>query len=157
MKLEQLKQVTFQTWEFLNWQRDVTADFGDLLREVSQYGDLESKETWERAFVAIEATSLYYPALDGHQLIQLVFTHPHEPELIEYNDQILKQFLQFPSSLDRLEIGLEQLYYQPTSPGDRQDALTFLKRLAEVEEIKMEFPSSVSMLETAATSVDMAA
>jgi hypothetical protein len=142
MKLRELKQFTYNSWEFLHWLEGAVVQPETFKSEVCRYGDLRRKATWEKAFAAFEAAAIEYPALENGQAIQLCFCHPQEPEIIEYNDLILLEFLKFPDAIDRIENGLERLYYQPIAPIDRQDALDFLKRLAQWEELGDRFSVS---------------
>ena len=100
--------------------------------EIRRYGDLRCKSTWEKAYVALEAMTLEYPALENWQMVQMCFCRPDRAELINYNDQVLEAFLQFPDGLERIKDGLERLYYHPNEPGDQQDALQLVQRLTDL-------------------------
>lgn len=129
MKLSELKVVTYETWSFLHELEDAVLQPENFKSEIRQYGDLRCKSTWEQAYVALEAATLKYPALENWQMIQMCFCRPDRAELINYNDQVLEAFLQFPDGLERIKDGLERLYYQPSESIDQEDALQLIKRL----------------------------
>lgn len=142
MKLQALKTVTYETWSFLHELEDAVLQPENFQAEIRQYGDLRCKSTWEKAYVALEAATLEYPALENWQVVQMCFCRPDRVELIDYNDQVLGAFLQFSDGLERIKDGLERLYYQPSEPGDQRDVLQLVQRLTDLHQVQARFQES---------------
>ncbi|MBT9317515.1 hypothetical protein [Leptothoe spongobia] len=136
MKLQDLKTVTYETWSFLHELEDAVLQPDNFKAEIRQYGDLRCKLTWEKAYVALEAATLEYPALENWQMVQMCFCRPDRAELIDYNDQVLGAFLQFPDGLERIQNGLEWLYYRPSELNDQQDARQLVQRLTDLHKVQ---------------------
>lgn len=128
MKLQDLKTVTYETWSFLHELEDAVLQPENFKAEIRQYGDLRCKSTWETAYVALEAATLEYPALENWQMVQMCFCRPDRAELVDYKDQVLGAFLQFPDGWERIKDGLARLYYQPSEASDQQDVLQLMER-----------------------------
>ena len=140
MKLQELKQEILKTWETV-YQISGTLPTTEFKAEIRKYGDLRKKQTWINALASLTVTTLMHSGMDGRGVLQLFFCHPCDRVLAEYNDAILDAFLASPDGLAAVKYGLEMLYYQPTQPGDRQDALDFLKRISGYQELGLELPT----------------
>ena len=152
MKLRELKTVAYETWSFLHELEDAILQPENFKTEIRRYGDLRCKATWEKAYVALEAATLEYPSLENWQMVQMCFCRPDRAELIDYNNQVLGALLQFPDGLERIKAGLDRLYYQPSEPGDQQDALHLIQRLSELHQVQSWFQES-STIASLATEV----
>jgi hypothetical protein len=130
MKLKELKVASYQAWELVQRLEDIVIQPENFWKEVRGYGDLRRRATWEKIYAVFQASVIANPVLENCGMIQIYFCHPTSPELVCYNDLVLEEFLKYPTALNRIKDGLEQLYYQPTEPEDQQDAVYFLKRIA---------------------------
>jgi hypothetical protein len=130
MKLKELKSASYRAWELVQRLEDTVIQPKNFWKEVHGYGDLRCRATWEKIYAVFQASVIANPVLENCGMIQIYFCHPTSPELVCYNDLVLEEFLKYPTALDRIKDGLEQLYYQPAEPEDQQDAVYFLKRIA---------------------------
>jgi hypothetical protein len=135
MKLKTLKQIVWQTWHQHHKLERAIAVPETFKPEMRRYGDLRRRATWEAAYAALQAAIIDNPVLEPGMAIQIYFTQPEEPQLVEYNDQVLSAYLQFPHALEAIRDGLEQLFYQPCDPEDREDAIAFIQRLRGLPQI----------------------
>jgi hypothetical protein len=130
MKLQQLKHAAYRAWEFMQSLEEITVQPEIFKQEARKYGDLRRRSTWEKVYTVFQAAVIANPVLENCGMIQVYFCHATSPELVEYNDQVLEEYLKYPGALERIRDGLDQLYYQPTEPQDQVDAVNFLKRLS---------------------------
>ena len=111
MKLAELKQEVRYTWECIQETYADTCDPEAFRPEIRQYGDLRRKATWEKAFVYLY-TALFHrcAGIEAYWYITDFFNlTPGEP-FYEYRHELFDAFLQYSDGLDRIKLGLEQLY-----------------------------------------------
>lgn len=130
MKLNELKKASYRAWAFMQELEEIVVQPENFRQETRQYGDLRRRTTWEKIYAAFQAAVIANPVLEDSGMIQVYFCHPTSPELVQYNDLVLEEFLKYPTALERIKEGLEQLYYQPSEPEDQQDAMQFLERIS---------------------------
>jgi hypothetical protein len=134
MKLNDLKRLTYETWEFMHRMQDAIA-VSEFQAEVRRCGDRRCKATWEKAYAQFQAIVMDNRATESRFMLQWFFVRPEDPEIIEYNDLLLETYLQLPDAIERIKIGLEDLYWQPTESEDQADAIAFIKRLSGLPQL----------------------
>jgi hypothetical protein len=143
--LSPLKQKAAELWEVLNEVDGTNPAPDQFHHDMRQYGkldgkaDLRCRATWERACIAMEATSM----LKSFENTDLVL-YLHRPDTafgIAYRDQILEAVLAHKTGLLQIKNGLERLYCQPVEASDRQNAIEFFSYLAQTHEVADALPS----------------
>lgn len=121
MKLAELKQRVYESWECLSSYNSAVIQPENFKLEVRRYGDLRCKTTWQSAYAAFLAQNIWDAGISEYDLIvvQLNFT----PDRWDYElrHQVLEQFLFIPGALEFIIRGLEQIY-RSTSKEDRECA-----------------------------------
>jgi hypothetical protein len=140
LKLKELKAEAYRLWQGMTIVYGVAHTPEQFKANMQHYGDLRYKATWERACVVLEADIMLNATTAPREVIEY-FSHPDTPIGLNYLDQVLDIVLSYPHALESIKDGLKQLYYDPMAPGDRQDALDFLKRISGYQELGLELPT----------------
>lgn len=132
MKLRELKQRVFESWEFLSGYRGCVVLPENFKPEVkAEFGDLRYKETWIKALARYEALNALHDCLDAHYLVLHTLNFTEDRWDYEFRHRIFDEFLMIPQALPLLKLGLEQLVSSSFSDHDRREAHGFLELVAE--------------------------
>lgn len=117
MKLKQLKEQVYSSWQYLHLVDGVYVDRAGtpttnaaFKAEIRTYGDLRKKVTWEKAFASLQAKFLYNTNGDSAQMVRLNFIKaPKEKGYYELLPQLVEQFMMMPDGLECLIDGVKEL------------------------------------------------
>lgn len=131
MKLSELKQKVYRSWEFLSSFKGQLLNPGNFKPEVRIFGDLRRKDTWIKALARFEAILAYQSCLDASSLLLYSFNFTPDRWDYEYRHQIFEEFLMYGNALDLINLGLEQLHQYPYTEDDRREAHGFFDLVSE--------------------------
>jgi len=144
LKLYQLKEEAYSSWETLNLQDGATPVPGQFESEIRGYGggrDLRRKAVWLRACIQLEAIWLL-KGLENRDMVRHLL-NPDTEISKAYNAEVLEAILQYPTGLAQIRNGLERLYFQPARTSDPRTATEFLHRVAQVQKVDFALPPLV--------------
>jgi hypothetical protein len=141
LKLQQLKEEAYSSWETLNMLDGATLTPGQFKADIRRYGngrDLRRKEVWLRACIQLEALWLL-KGIENRDMVRHLLD-PDTEISKAYNAEVLEAILQYPSGIEQIRNGLERLYYQPVRSSDMSVAVEFLNRIAQVQSVEIALP-----------------
>jgi hypothetical protein len=122
MRLDELKERVYSAWEALSTYNSALVQPENFKKEVSAFGDLRFKATWQKAYAAFLARNIFDSNSDNRTLItvQLYFS-PSRWDW-ELRQEILDQFLAIPEGVDCIINGLEQIFSYPSNQEEQEKA-----------------------------------
>lgn len=116
MKLQELKQGTYQCWQELVELNSAVVQPETFKAEVRQlYGDLRKKSTWQQAYAAFFARMNWDACLSAHTLIVHVLNPAPDEATYELRHLVLEQLLAIPEALEAIVQGLEEIFRSPSA------------------------------------------
>ena len=122
MRLDELKERVYEAWEALSTYNSALVQPENFKKEVSAFGDLRFKATWQKAYAAFVARNIFDSNSDNRTLVtvQLYFS-PLRWDW-ELRQEILDQFLAIPEGVDCIINGLEQIFSYPSNQEEQEKA-----------------------------------
>lgn len=127
MKIQDLKQRTWEAWAELNtWQGDLLLP-GIYVEEIRRIGDRRCKATWRKALARFEAMLIHQSCLDAWSLIRYSFNFTPDRWDYELRYEILDEFLSYSNGAELIKMGLEQLLSKNFTTQERKAADGFFR------------------------------
>ena len=137
MQVAELKQKVYSRWCGLytynkaHFVKSSPTEDQTFKQEMRSFGDLRRRLTWEKAFSALEAKSLWDFNDDNQFLIEFYLVAvPKKEGWIYLVPQVVEQFIAIPGGLDCLLNGFEQIRNEGCGYGASQSDLKELMHAA---------------------------
>lgn len=121
MKMQELQTATYQAWENRSRYHSAVVQPETFEREISTYGDLADRETWEKAYSVFQALNIEESCLDVHELITVQFNYPSDHDQFELRCRVFDEFVALSDGLALIKAGLEALFADGCTPEERTD------------------------------------
>lgn len=132
MKLQDLKDKTWETW--LEWQdcACVVVQPENYKTDVRAFGDLRRKDTWKRALGTFLALAIARTCIDPVELVTLYLNPPPDDWAWEVRYETFEAFLNIPRGLDAVKAGLSAVFFQHQNPDlNEQEDVSGILELVE--------------------------
>ena len=121
MDMQELKTVTYQAWENRSRYHSAVVQPEYFEPEISTYGDIADRETWEKAYSVFQALNIEESCLDAQELITIQFNYSSDHDHFELRCRVFDEFIALPDGLDLIKAGLEELFGNGCTPEERTD------------------------------------
>ncbi|MEM9215662.1 MAG: hypothetical protein AAGD25_15145 [Cyanobacteria bacterium P01_F01_bin.150] len=121
MNMQELQAVTYRAWENRSRYHCAIVQPEYFESEISTYGDLEDRETWEKAYSVFQALNIEESCLDAYELITIQFNYPSDHAQFELRCRVFDEFLALPDGLELIKAGLEDLFGNGCTPEEQTD------------------------------------
>ncbi len=115
MKLQDLKDKTWDIWLLLHECSEAVPQPENFKPEVRAFGDLRYRDTWKQALGHFMAMSIVRSVLEPVSLVTFYLNPPRDDWSWEVRRETFEAYIRIPGALELVREGLNEIFGSPSS------------------------------------------